>query len=276
MEQNTYYVYSDELYHYGRKGMKWGQNIFGKKRSASKGRVVAKKKQSLLDKAKEAQAAKKKAKAEAKAKAAEEARKRDPKNMTDAEIKRAIERKQLENKYREYYPEKVSRGKQFISKFLDESLTPALISSGKKFLGDVFDVVGKNVLDKYKPKEELTEQQKLDKEYEKVKKQHDILDYKTKIKNLKNPKNEENVSDLVKRLRDKKDLEDFLDTDYQEVIKQSKIAEARSKIAESQKKIREESEAQKKAREKAVKDEHGEDAYEYHGVLIKPKDKNKH
>lgn len=277
MDQNTYYVYSDELYHYGRKGMKWGQNIFGKKRNASKGRVIAKKKKSLLDRAKEAQAAKKKAKEEAKAKAAEEARKRDPRNMSDAEIKRAIERKQLENKYREYYPAKVSRGKQFVSKFLDESLTPALISSGKKFLGDAFDMIGKKILDQYKPEEELTEDQKLDKKLTKLKKQHDILDYETKIKNLKNPKEkEETLSEKVTRLRNEQALSELLDTNYQDLIKRGNRASAQKNIDEARK-TELDREAKERdaeaARKKALKEEHGEDAYEYNGVLIKEKKK---
>lgn len=207
MEKNTYYVYSDELYHYGRKGMKWGQNIFGKPKSGSKGRVVAKKK-SLLDKAKEAQAAKKKAKADA----AEAERKKDPRNMSDADLRKAIDRKRLENEYRQYYPAKVSRGKKFVAKFLDESLTPALVSSGKKFMTDAFDAIGKNVLEKY-TKTEPTEQQKLDKELKKVEAQSKILEYKNKIKKAKSGGS--SLEDQAEEAKLQKAIEDALKAKYE-------------------------------------------------------------
>lgn len=233
MEQKTTYVYSDELYHYGRKGMKWGQNIFGKKRSGAKGTVVAKKKKSLIDKAKEAKEAKKKAKAAAE----EEARKRDPKNMTDADIRRAIERKKLENEYNQYYPKKVSRGKKLVNDMIDKALLPSLVESGKKFMVNAFDAFGKNIIDKYAPKEEPTEQQKLDKEYEKIKKQHDILDYKNKINKLKNPDKDDDISKLLSKARDKQALQELLDTEYQELVAAARYAEAKKKIADSEKAI---------------------------------------
>lgn len=144
MDKTTHYVYSDELCHYGRKGMKWGQNIFGKKRSGAKGTVVAKKKKSYLERAKEAKEAKKKAKAAA----AEEARKRDPKNMTDADLRRAIDRKRLENEYRTLYPKKVSWGKKFASEFLDKAITPSLVDGGKHILTNMLKQYGDNLLKK--------------------------------------------------------------------------------------------------------------------------------
>ena len=165
MDQNTYYVNSDELYHYGRKGMKWGQNIFGKKRSASKGRVIVKKKKSLLDRAKEAQAAKKKAKEEA----AEAERKKDPRNMSDADLRRAIDRKKLENEYRQYHPKKVSLGKKLASEFLNSAIKPALIEGGRHVLTNMIkqygdDLLKKNVepskMDKLKEKAEIAKLEK--------------------------------------------------------------------------------------------------------------------
>lgn len=145
---NKTYVYSDELYHYGRKGMKWGQHIFGKPRSGAKGTVVAKKKKSYFEKAKEAREAKKKAAAEAKSKAAEEARKRDPKNMSDDDIRNAIARKKLENEYRALYPKQVSLGKKLASEFFNSAIKPALVDGGKHVLTNMIKQYGDNILKK--------------------------------------------------------------------------------------------------------------------------------
>ena len=48
------YTYTDELYHYGRKGMKWGQHIFAKAHA----RKVNKQRKKNLEKAREAKAKK--------------------------------------------------------------------------------------------------------------------------------------------------------------------------------------------------------------------------
>lgn len=199
MDKNTYYVYSDELYHYGRKGMKWGQNIFGKPKSGSKGRVVAKKK-TFSEKRADA----KKAKAEAKAKAAEEARKRDPKNMTDDEIRRAIARKQLEDQYRQNFPQKVSRGKKFVNDFIDKALIPSLVDSGKKLAGNLFDKISKEILEKNAPPPSTKE--KLQKKNELLKLQQD-------------------------NLRMEKSIQDLKDTPYQDLIRQAAEAKLRQAIS---------------------------------------------
>lgn len=128
-----------ELYHYGRKGMKWYQNIF------SKGRVTGSGKRPMTPREK-AKAAKERAKAKAKAAADEEARKHDPKRMTDQELQAAINRRMLENRYNELHPQKVSRGKKFVNDMIDKALLPGAIDAGKKFFTDALNKAGAKVL----------------------------------------------------------------------------------------------------------------------------------
>jgi colicin import membrane protein len=244
MDKTTHYVYSSELYHYGRKGMKWGQNIFGKKRSGAKGTVVAKKKKSYLERAKEAKEAKKKAAAEAKAKAAEEARKKDPKNMTDDDIRKAIARKKLENEYRQYYPAKVSKGKEFMKKFVNESLTPALISSGKKIMGDVLDAYGKSLVNKYFP-EEVSEQTKLERKVAKAKAEYELADYKAKKKKAES----DSPSDLETQAKNagfEKIINDALKTKYEAMSKEEDWNNKHKESEEANKKKSEENKKKKK------------------------------
>lgn len=125
------YRHTDELYHYGRKGMKWGQHIFGKVKKA------------IQNHRKEREAAK----AE-KARAAEELKKRNKSvhEMTDDELRQRKARLQLEKEYLsvknevdKLLPQKVNKGKELVNKFMKEAVTPTLVDAGKKFLQNAFD-----------------------------------------------------------------------------------------------------------------------------------------
>ena len=113
-----YYTESGELYHYGRKGMKWYQNIYTK----HKQRQVAKKRAEGLKKAREAKVAKA-------AEAAERQRlvesgKLSVKKMTNEEIERRLQRIELEKKYKEAIKSnrELDKGKRFIEKFLTSTI----------------------------------------------------------------------------------------------------------------------------------------------------------
>lgn len=112
------YNYPDELYHYGRQGMKWGQHIFG----GIKARRAAKRRAANLKKAREVRAANKKAAAERAEKVA--AGKISAKNMTEAELKKRIERLELEKRYNDLRKDSNSntKAKRFLDKFVDTTI----------------------------------------------------------------------------------------------------------------------------------------------------------
>lgn len=141
-----YHCKDDELMHYGRKGMKWGQHIFTKAKSYGS----AKRKEMQLNKAR-----KEKAKTrEAALKRAEKIKsgKMSPKKMTNKELEDFIaeknKRKDLERQYKklnsptqklaDIKPEQVSKGKAATNAVLKtvgkEVLTPVAIDMGKQAL----------------------------------------------------------------------------------------------------------------------------------------------
>ena len=114
---------SNDIYHYGRKGMKWGQHIFTKiKKSSDKRKKHKAREESERNRAN---------------KVREENRKRYSKpvsEMTDAELRQAVNRLQLEKQLRDLTPKQTSRGEQFIKFVGNDVLLPSLKTSGRTVL----------------------------------------------------------------------------------------------------------------------------------------------
>ena len=87
------YIREDELMHYGRKGMKWGQSIFGKKRTPKSDDYVR----------------------------AKQLKKKKLSQLSNAELKELNNRMQLESNYRNLKKQNVSMGKKFVQDVLYES-----------------------------------------------------------------------------------------------------------------------------------------------------------
>lgn len=151
------HVYNDELYHYGRKGMKWGQHIYGKVKQAS----TKRKRKKNLEKARAAKVQKAvKAKLEA-----EQAKK--PKTvgeMTNDELRDAINRLQMEKQYKQLMSEmntkNVSRGKKYVNDFLDKSVKPAVEEASKQLMKDALNKAGQKALGLEKPVDTLEQLRK--------------------------------------------------------------------------------------------------------------------
>ena len=108
----------DELVHYGIKGMRWGVRRTEVQLARARGQRVASATKATDTKKKSTSA------------------KRKISDMSDEELDRAVRRLQLEKRYRELNPEKVSAGKRFTSAVMKNVVVPAANEAGKQLLKD--------------------------------------------------------------------------------------------------------------------------------------------
>ena len=111
---------NNELYHYGRKGMKWYQNIF----SSRSERIRRKQQQANLEKARQARTAKKELEAK-KERILKSGKPKDilkNKNLfSNEELQKAIDRFDLEKKISEADSRQTSRGQKLVMDILEGS-----------------------------------------------------------------------------------------------------------------------------------------------------------
>jgi hypothetical protein len=113
-----YIIRDGELYHYGRKGMKWYQNIFTSVKNAR----VKLKRRAALKKARETR--KKNVEEEKKRQDLLKKGKLPTSKMTAKELEERVRKLRLEKEYRDLKKDEhnSTRGKKFIDRFLDSSV----------------------------------------------------------------------------------------------------------------------------------------------------------
>lgn len=215
---NGDFVSENELYHHGILGMKWGvrryQNSDGSLTAAGRRRYIGS--DGNLTKAgkkyyskeadrlkKERKIIKAKLRAEAKLSKLEQMRndnkslkgddadkkkasnstksnKKTLRDMTDDEIRKAIDRKRLEEDYKRAYPDppsKTEKFKKFMNRLVDEAIIPTTINAGKNALNKWAEGILKTKIDPNS--------------YEALKKEYDKLKIKKDIADLKNGKQDD-------------------------------------------------------------------------------------
>lgn len=210
-----------ELYHYGRKGMKWGQNIFGKVKSAY-GTVRAKQKEKRAVK-----------KAE---KAADKLRKKPINKLTDAELEKRINRltkeKQvldLQRNISSLNNERVAMGKKFTSAAVTKVIAPALVDAGKDVLTRWLKKQGYDLAGLGEAKDAFSE---LKKKADVIKRQREMSDDQRKIRE----------NDLWSKKQDEKEAKERVEKEVEETIRKNEEA---AKKRKQQAKEAEEREAHK-------------------------------
>ena len=117
---------NNELYHFGIKGMKWGVRKNRSSSDPSSSSLSKKKKRGLGN--------------------ISEPKNKSVKDMSDEELRNTIARIELENRYKDLSPKKVSAGKKFVDRVINNIILPAgedvtkqLVKSGMtKTANDLF------------------------------------------------------------------------------------------------------------------------------------------
>lgn len=221
---------SDELTHWGIKGMRWGVRRYqnkdgsltaaGKKRRASEESQLKERERSIKsreqEKAKQAKITAKKAELDAREKAlknknSETVAKQKPKTaseMTDAEIRDRINRMMLEKQYYDTKrslaasnPQQVSKGKKFMNSIMNDVVAPAAKEAGRKWLTSFMeDKLGLN---------KKTELQRLEDTWKKLDYKKKISDLQKGIKDNDDPYGVKDAEARAKRAKAEYEQEDY-------------------------------------------------------------------
>jgi hypothetical protein len=172
-----YRIYnSNELYHHGIRGMKWGVRRFQNK-DGSLTAAGEKRRAKLESELKQLKGNKKRG-TNTKSETAQAPRKKTVSEMTDDELRKKTERMRVE---KEYYdaarnlaqanPVKVSKGKRFMNSLMNEVVAPAAKSAGQAWLEKFMkNKLGLNEKDPVKRLEDQAKKYKAMKEIEEYKK----------------------------------------------------------------------------------------------------------
>lgn len=203
-----YKIYkTDELYHHGIKGQKWGIRRFQNK-DGSLTKAGLKRRAKLESELKQL-GGKKKRGASGQTESEQAPRKKTVSEMTDDELREKTNRMRVE---KEYYdaarnlaqanPVKISKGKRFMDSLLNEVIAPAAKNAGKAYLEKFMkDKLGLNEKDPV---------ERLEKQARKYKALKEIEEHKNTIEKLKKGGAEADLPE-VKTWDDMKKRQDWLD-----------------------------------------------------------------